>query len=58
MTSEPLRLIFDTQSTGLNLFWKLYQTLRAEGDLGPCGFFITNKHEFSVFSRENLDFKK
>lgn len=50
---EPLRLLFDTQSTGLKLFWSLFTSLKEQGELGKCGFFVTNRYEFSLFEKQN-----
>lgn len=51
LNDEPLRLIFATQSTGFNLFWNLRDALKVSGDLGTCGFFVTNRHEYTLFKK-------
>ena len=53
---EPLRVLFATQSTGLNLFWNLINALRADSPLGPCGFMVTNHYEFAVFECAHPEF--
>lgn len=53
---EPLRLVFATQSTGLNLFWSLFDALRTDAALGPCGFMVTNRYEFAVFKHSHPAF--
>lgn len=50
-----LRVIFPTQSTGLGLFWRLRQALLSDGGLAACGFFVTNRYEYTVFEREHPD---
>jgi hypothetical protein len=55
---KPLRLVFATQSTGVNLFWRLYRSLEVVGGLGECGFFVTNRHEFSLFERAEPGFRE
>lgn len=52
-----MRLLFATQSTGLNLFWHLFQALKHESDLGTCGFMVTNRYEFGVFERAHPEFR-
>jgi len=56
MSNNALRLIFATQSTGLSLFWRLQQALAKEGGLGRVGYFVTNRHEFSLFERYQAGF--
>ena len=58
---EGLRLLFATQSTGLNVFWNLFQALKSEGGgavLGTCGFMVTNRYEFAVFERAHPEFSR
>lgn len=57
MESQPLRLIYATQSTGLGLFWRLHAALVAGSAMGECGFFLTNRYEYVQFSRQNPDFE-
>ncbi len=57
-TAQPLRIVFATQSTGVNLFWRLYRALGEAGELGKCGFFVTNRYEFSLFERTELGFRE
>jgi hypothetical protein len=57
-TEQHLRFVFATQSTGVNLFWHLYSALGAMGALGECGFFVTNRHEFSVFEQSEPGFRE
>ena len=56
--AQPLRLVFATQSTGVNLFWRLYRSLGVVGELGKCGFFVTNRYEFSEFERVEPGFRE
>lgn len=55
-STADLRLIFATQSIGVNLFWNLQQALSEEGRLGTCGFFVTNRYEYSLFEKQNPEF--
>jgi len=54
---QSLRLIFVTQSTGVNLFWRLRRALDETGGLGKSGFFVTNRHEFTMFERAEPGFR-
>jgi hypothetical protein len=56
--ARPLRLVFATQSTGVNLFWRLYRSLVVVEGLGKCGFFVTNRYEFSEFERAEPGFRE
>lgn len=55
-STENLRLIFTTQSIGVELFWRLQKALMEEGELGCCGFFVTNRYEYSLFEKNNPEF--
>lgn len=56
--NHSLRLIFPTQSIGIRVFWCIYRALLEDGGLGPCGFFVTNRYEYSLFNKQNPNFEQ
>jgi len=56
MNAEGLRLIYVTQSGGVRVFWQLHQTLANQTGMGNCGFFVTNRHEYTIFADQQPDF--
>lgn len=57
MMNDKLRLIFSTQSGGLQVFWNLHQALAGETTLGRCGFMVTNRYEYPFFLKGNPGFE-
>lgn len=47
-----MNIIFNTQSIGIHIFWKLFNEIKNQhpDDVKKVGFFVTNKDEFDKFN--------
>ena len=55
-TKNKYKIIFSAHSSSINLFWNLYKNMNKKDYISKCAFFLTNKHYFNEFRKNEPEF--